>query len=293
MSVKSILCIFGGVSEELNALNVAFALAELHQAQVRFLHISPNITGYIGMYGGAAMIEPDIVNSFEGENKARLMRARQHVASFANKHRVTLDASVTPLHHVAAKFVHRSGGIADIVAEEGRLSDLIVMSRGIAAPETSEDPHVVTALFDTGRPVVLVPVPPHPAIMPWQDRTVAIAWDGSLEASRAIYHAIPYLERAETLYVLCVRPRDVPHNAEAMRGVLDYLEAHISGAPQLVFINSQSESIADVIQRKAKDLGVELLIMGAFGHSRFREMLLGGTTKAMVEHAEIPLLLAH
>ena len=293
MSVKSILCIFGGLPEELNALNMAFALAELHQAQVRFLHISPDISGYVGIYGGAVMLDSGLISGFEGENRARLERAKQLVASFAAKHRVELDAAATPQHHVAARFVHRSGVIADIVAHEGRLSDLIVMSRGIAAPETSEDPNVLAALFDTGRPVVLLPATQHPTIMPWQDRNVAVAWDGSLEAARALYHARPYLERAELLYVLCVQDNGTQHEPEAMRGILDYLETHCSGAPQLVFINRKADMVAQVLLRKAKELKIDLLVMGAFGHSRLREMLLGGTTNFMLNQADVPLLLAH
>lgn len=292
MTIKSILCIFGGGQDELNAVNTALLLGKANNAQIHFLHISPNPYSYAGIYGEDIVAAGVILEAIEKENAERMRRAKQYVASLTHKHNITLDAPELLSKHASAKFVHLTGYFEDIIAREGRLSDLVIIGRGTYTQNTLYDAAVVSALFHTGRPVLLIPKAKGAMERDWKDKIIAIAWKGTKEASQAIYNAMPFLEKAEKVYILTAEGRGEVYDLEAEAAVAEYLRAH--------GVNSQSIAIAagnltpaEALLIRAKELDVDFLVMGAYGHSRFREMLLGGVTNHMLEKADIPLLMSH
>jgi nucleotide-binding universal stress UspA family protein len=289
VTIKSILCVFGGTPEELNALNVAFALGELHQAHIRFLHVSRDPAAYV--HPEDMVVE--LINRIEEENKTRLTKAKQYVTTFAARHHVPLDDSSVPLHHMSAQFLHLTGMVGDFVAREGRLSDLIIISRGISPAHMSYESTVLAALFDTGRPLLLLPSIRDSAIVPWQDKTIVLAWNGSLESARAMYHALPYLERAEKLYILHAHEHQKTSNVTETLALTNYLQTHGIKMAEAISIDAGHHSISEALLSQAKELRADLLVMGAYGHNRYREMLLGGVTNDMLEKADLPLLLSH
>lgn len=293
MDIKSILCVFGGAPHELNALNTALTLAEAHAARVRVLHISPEPQAYPGLYGEAAVVGGEVVVAIEKGNKERLAAARQYVASFAARHRIPLDADDMPIHHASARFLHRTGSVDEAITREGRRSDLIVLGRSPKPLDASDDfIRIAAAVFNTGRPVLLMPGTEEKAFTQWQDRTVALAWNGSLEAARALWGAMPLLERAEKLHVLMAHGRGDTIDIAAEGELIAYCQAHGVHA-DVVSVERGSRGDAETILTKARELGVGLLAMGAYGHSMFREMILGGFTEDMLKKADIPLLLSH
>lgn len=285
MTIKSILCIFSGAGGELNAVNAAFQLGKLHGAHIRFLHLSPDPSAYVGLYGEGIIVTEEMIPSIEKENKERLEKAKQHVATTAAQYRVPLDAPEAPLHHASATFMHLIGMQDNMIAREGRISDLIVIGKYDAASYDALTP----ALFDTGRPVLVMP---SGADGQWQDKIVALAWDGSLQAARALYNALPLVRSAEKFYVLTAQEHGKILNLEAESGVMTYLRTH-GIKSQAIGVAIGQCPLPDSILLRAKDLKADLLVMGAYGHSQFREMILGGVTEFMLKHVEIPLLLSH
>src|SRR5271167_3804483 len=121
MTIQSILCIFGGSENELNAVNTALLLGKEYSAQVRFLHISLDPSAYASMYGyGDCYAIPALLDSCEKDNKERLNKAKQYVADLTTKHHIQLDSEGSPAHHTSAKLVHITGRPDSIVAQEGR-----------------------------------------------------------------------------------------------------------------------------------------------------------------------------
>lgn len=293
MPIKSILCIFGGEDSEFAALDVAMLLAKSYTAKVRILHISPQPSAYMMVYGEGIIENSHIIATIEKENREKLEKARQRVASTASKHCLTLDeqssfTDADKVNHVFAEFIHLTGSADDIIAAQGRVCDIVVISRAIRESDTVYDPVVITALFDTGRPVLLVPE----GKTEIHYKTVSLAWDGGMEAARAVHNSLQFLKRAENVRLLTAREHGELSDPEAEAGVMEYLKCHDIRARGII-VAAGSRSIAEALLMRAKELETDLLVMGAYGHSRFREMILGGVTNYMLENADIPLLLSH
>jgi nucleotide-binding universal stress UspA family protein len=292
MSIQSILCVLSGSKNDPNAVNTALALGATYNACVRFLHISLEPNVYMSRYGyGDAYACAALLDACEKENKERLNQAKQCVTTLTAQCKVPLDLPDALLHHTHAKFIHMTGYEDDILSQEGRLSDLIVIDRGGREPNALYNSCVKTALFNTGRPVILLPEQTSGSNV-GEYKTVALAWKGTIDASRAMYNAMPFLEKAEKVYVLTAEESGEKYDIDAEAALLDYLHMHGIHAQGIV-VAAGNLTPAEALLTRAKELKADLLVMGAYGHSRFREMMLGGVTNHMLEKADIPLLLSH
>jgi len=286
MNIKSILCIFSGSERELNALNTALLIGKAHGARIRILHISPEPRAYAGIAGEGMIATAEIIAAIEKENNERFVKAKQFAVSFAAKHHIPLDSDVSPTRHASAQFIHATGYLDSVIAEEGRLSDVIVIGRGTIESEAA----VMTSLFNTGRPVMLLP--PVKDFHTPEYKTIAVAWKGTKEASRAMVNAMPFLEKAEKVYILTAEGFGETYDLNAEAAILDYFNAHGLSAKGII-VAAGNRPMGEALLTRAKELHCDLLVMGAYGHSRVREMILGGVTRHMLEKADMPLLLSH
>ena len=195
-------------------------------------------------------------------------------------------ASVTADHCVEDGM---DSGVVSHLVRYARTADLVMVGK----PDDSEAgpgrdmPHDV--LFGAGVPVIVVPAAPPSRI----GERVVIAWNGSREAARAVKDALPILERARTVTILCVDQRAHGSNAEPGRDLANHLSRHGIDASADNLVRGNGISIPDAIISRLSDLGTDLLVMGAWGHSRLREFVLGGVTKRILQHAPIPVLMSH
>lgn len=290
--MKSILCIFNGSQHELNAVDTSFVLSKTFNAQVRFLHISPNLSYYPGMYEGGVDISPQIIAQESNNNEEIKEKARQYIFSFSTKHHVPLDGNDPMSHHPFAQFISRKGEPENVLSLEGVASDIVVIARNNSETSPSNDDIIIAALFNTGRPVLLLP-PAHRTIShEWEDKIISVAWDGSLESARAIFNAMPILERTEKIYIITAGDNENTNTIESQNSIIEYFHAH-NLRPNHVMLTCKKHHAGEVLLNKAKELGSNLLVMGAYGHSRFREIITGGFTRYMLENSDIPILLSH
>ena len=148
------------------------------------------------------------------------------------------------------------------------------------------------ALFESGRPILLLPEGRRPASP--RSQKVMIAWDASVEASKAVRDAIGLMKAAEAVHAVLIDP--VPsfegHGPEPGADLATYLGRH--GIEATVHrLPREGKETGEVLRRTAADLGADLIVMGGFGHSRLRQRIFGGTTTAMLKNAAIPVLMAH
>jgi nucleotide-binding universal stress UspA family protein len=147
---------------------------------------------------------------------------------------------------------------------------------------------VERCLFASGRPVIIVPAAAEKIEVAG---TVVVAWDGSAEAARALNDALTFLKRPKRVVLLV----GVPEEGSEPPGV-DDMVAHLGRrgvAADLVRFSTAEGDIGKTILSKAKELHADMIVMGAFHHSRWREFILGGVTLTMLEEATIPLFMAH
>jgi len=178
-----------------------------------------------------------------------------------------------------------TGREADVVAAVGRLTDLIVIGRPNGEAEAPLAATLDAALFDTGRPVLVA----SPNAAHGVGGRVALAWNGSAQAARVVASALPILEAADHVSVLTVGTID---SAATAQDLIAYLGRHDVRASHEA-VAAGGASTGAVLLAHAEQTRADLLVMGAYGHSRLREMILGGATRDVLSAATIPVLMAH
>ena len=183
------------------------------------------------------------------------------------------------------------GGAAALFARIARRFDLSVVGQAQREHGASEDLLIEAALFESGRPVVLVPYIQKQGLK--LDRVV-VCWDGERTAARAIADAMPFLERAKAVDVVVVAEERKQDKQEEIAGVemIAHLVRH--GVPATAKRTSKGDiSIENVILSYTADSGADFLVMGGYGHSRLREFILGGVTRDILASMTLPVLMSH
>lgn len=181
------------------------------------------------------------------------------------------------------------GGVAvDRAAVLGRYVDLVVA--GQDEPEEYALGRVPAAelVLSGGRPVLVVPYAFRSDAIA---RHVLVAWNGSREAARAVADAMPILESAERVTVLAVDPGSTLGDIPGADIALHLARHGIS--VEAARIESQGLNPADVLLNRVADLSVDMVVMGAYGRSRLRELVLGGVTHDILKHMTVPVLMSH
>lgn len=181
---------------------------------------------------------------------------------------------------------------ADAVSMQGRYADIIILGQSDA-----DDP-ALTAKVDFPEYVVLNSECPV-LIIPFEGRVfsigerVLIAWNASMAASRAVRNALPFLKQAKTVQVATAHPasQPVPHQHAPGEDIVAYLNRH--GIKAEVIESVLGEDAGHTLLTLASDLSCDLIIMGCVAHPRARSMLLGGTTRVVLESTTVPVLMSH
>lgn len=191
---------------------------------------------------------------------------------------------------VDAQYIDR-GTVATLAARFARYADLTLIPPSRADTEALQNWVLNGALFESGRPVLLLP---QGEVRFPGARRVMIAWDASVEASTAVHDAIEIMGAAEAVDIVLIDP--VPsfegHGPEPGADLAAYLGRH--GIVTTVHrLPKEGREVADIIRRTAVDLAADLVVMGGFGHSRLRQRIFGGTTTAIIRDTPVPVLMAH
>ena len=179
-------------------------------------------------------------------------------------------------------------GAASLFGAMARRFDLAVVGQAQREHGPSEQLMVEATLFESGRPVVLVPYIQRQGLK--LDR-VLVCWDGSRTAARAIGDAMPFLERAKAVEVLTIAEESKQEDI-AGGDMVAHLDRHgIATSPRRTSMGEIS--IENVILSYAADSGADFLVMGGYGHSRWREFILGGATRGILASMTLPVLMSH
>ena len=183
-------------------------------------------------------------------------------------------------------------GLSRLLAHLTRLSDIAVLARPYGPGRGHAQEAVVESeLFDAAVPVLVVPdgSPPLPEPL----GKVVIAWNDSHEALAAVRAALPVLRRAGAVSIAIVDPPPHAPDRSDPGGALSQMLARHGVKAEIAILARTMPRVSDVIARHLTDQAAELLVMGAYGHSRLRESILGGATRHMLQRAEVPILMAH
>jgi nucleotide-binding universal stress UspA family protein len=180
-------------------------------------------------------------------------------------------------------------GSAELFGRCARRFDLSIVKQAEPNVDAGEDLIIEAALFQSGRPAILVPYI-HTAGLAL-DR-VLLAWDGSRTAARAIGDAIPILARAATVEVVIVATERAEQGKITGADLGRHLARHDLKVEVKRIVASDTD-VANTILSYAADSSADLIVMGGYGHSRLREFILGGATRAILQSMTVPVLMSH
>jgi nucleotide-binding universal stress UspA family protein len=219
-----------------------------------------------------------------------LLHSLQHEAiKRSNSAKAAYDDFIRRHEGVAASWLAIEGEAVRSTIAEARYSDLVVLGRVPGDSEFSTDA-VADILVGCGRPVLLVPDMPLDTI----GSTVAIAWKDSAEAARAVTAAMPMLTRASRIVVISVIEdgSDATQGIEPAERLAKQLKQH--GLPAKAhWVVSGGRPVEHAMLQTARESGADLIVMGAYSHSRFRELVFGGFTRHVLQGCDLPVLLLH
>lgn len=282
MAYKTILTVLTAAADAALAIGSAARLARAQDAHLDILVLGVDRTqlGYSYIGAGAVLME---VATERAESEARTTEAaaRAALAAEGGDLRWALEAAVTQI-----------GALTGVVAQRARFADLVVLPRPYGAGKGADSEAVVeAALFDAKVPVLVLPAAGLPeGALP---RRVILAWNQSAEAMAATRAALPLLKGADLVDITVVDPP--PHGPERSDpgGLLCQMLVRHGVHAEVSVLARSLPRVSEVLARHATDQNADLLVMGAYGHSRFREAILGGATRNMLEQAELPVLMAH
>lgn len=302
MRYKSVLTILTSARSIGPQLDAAIAVARAGSAHLEVLCLGVDMAvSHYAAYGGAASMALSPVTTHA---------ARDEAGALADAARARLDQGQAgalpgaPPHTVEARVVLEAE-LDRLVARRARFADVVVLPRDsmlAGAGRTVGE----AALFHGRVPVLVFPSPAHGAartpasgfapvtsFTSFSPARVVLAWNDSDQALAAMRLAMPLLRGADLVSVAIVDPAprapgEAPHGDTIAR----FLARH-GVSVDVALLPRDLPTAAQSLCRHADDFGADLIVMGAYGHTRFREAIFGGATSDMLERARIPLLLAH
>ncbi len=172
----------------------------------------------------------------------------------------------------------------ELLVEYARLRDLTIM------PESNDRWYAEAVMFGSGRPTLILPQ--NPRSRPFELGTVAVAWDFSRAAARAVSDAMPLLEKAKKVRIVTVlneKRLDNKHSAEELAKNLSRHGIDVV----LDRVDAKGRPAGGVLEAYVASHELNLLVMGAYGHSRLREFILGGATNSLLSKPPLPILFSH
>lgn len=279
MSYASIAAFLTAESEADLVLPAAAEFARARDAHLAVTGLGIDILPAGGFYMGAS---PVIVTEAldRAQAAARALADRATAALSGQPLRWSVEAAIAPL-----------GGVGGVVGQRARFADLVIQARPYGRDAVPTQEAVLeAALFEGGAPVLMVP---ETGLGPNFGRHVVLAWNRSDEALEAARRALPLLVAAERVSVVIVDPP--PHGPESSDpgGQLTQWLARHGARAEVAVLARTLPRVSDVLLRYMTDSDASLLVMGAYGHSRLREAILGGATRNVLQNSAWPVFLAH
>lgn len=284
MSYKSILTVVLSPKDAEAQILAAAKIAEANDGHLDILALGVDHTqaGY-SYIGAGAVLMSAAIDRAEEDARAAETAAKKAVGELPFDVRWSIETVASQV-----------GSVIDVVANAARFADLVVLPLPYGAGRGLDSEAVIEAAMFEGRAPVLV-LPDHPvdAARLAQPRKVVLAWNQSNEALIASRAALPLLKGADLVNVTVIDPPAHGPERSDPGGMLSQWLVRQGAKAEVSVLALNLPRVSDVLKRHAEDIAADLIVMGAYGHSRLREAVLGGATRAMLEKSTVPVLMAH
>jgi nucleotide-binding universal stress UspA family protein len=294
MAIQTILYAASGGSAGQGAAELACRLARRFEAHVEGFHVraDPRQAAVAFGDGFGSPVVGDMIERAAQEEADAAVRAKQQFDQAIAVHNLPLRAeppapkptgAVSP--QASADWREEMGFAGDLVPQRARLFDLVVLGRSDRVVDRPHTDVLEDTLMNCGRPVLLAPAAPPKEL----GVSIAIAWNGSAEAARAVAGALPFLRQAKAVTVLSAGAADGSMGVALVQALAWRGIAATARHPAPV----HGVAVAQQLLSSAREDNADMLVMGGYGKAPWREMLLGGTTREVVATSLLPILIAH
>jgi nucleotide-binding universal stress UspA family protein len=286
MALGALLLPVTGHNADDVALEIAFDIAKTFGAHLSAVCLRPDpvdIVRYVADWS-SPVLAGNTLAVVENQAQAEARDAGKSFEDWRAKRGVMLGDGRDKALGATVSWEEKIGASATILRDLARFANLIIM-RGLGPQGPVDgDAMLEAVLFDAGRPVLLTPAKAPPDLF----QTALVAWAGGREEMRAITVALPILARMQRVEV-----RTVGGGADPGTDQLVQYLARNDVKASAARLEPGEKSVADALLKEAKRIDASFLVMGGYHHSRAREAVFGGTTRQIITHVEVPVLLAH
>ena len=285
MAIRKLLLPLTGTSAGESALTTALMVARTWEAHLTALHVrvdSRDVAPLAGEGLSGAMIE-EMMSATERESSDRSTAVRTMFDRFVTEHGVTVSEPRQGAG-ATANFASITGREDDLVAQLARLTDLTVVPHPESGDDVSSSDALHAVLFDSGRPVLVAPQVATATV----GHRICVAWNGTAESAAAVLAAIPWMQRASAVRILSAD--EYQRRGPGAPELSSYLALHGIHVEIAQFRPLERE-VGRGLLTAAREFGADMLAMGAYSHSRLRQLILGGVTRHVLENATLPVLM--
>ncbi|WP_374446898.1 universal stress protein [Stella sp.] len=276
MTLRNILVHVDGGQPAVARLELAIALAERDRAHLTALDIfgAEPMPGFV-----AAELPQAVIDQIRAA-------ARERATATEARLRPLLSAANAPTEWRTVESLDPA-----TIAHHARYCDLAIVGQDDPDTPASPDGIAEAVVMGSGRPVLVVP---YAGRFRTVGSNVLVAWDGGREAARAVNDALPLMAPGATVTVLSLNPDHTAAGGTGYPGqdISAHLARHGVRVEAANYV-TEDISVGDMLLSRAADLGADLVVMGAYGHSRLRDFVLGGATRHMLAHMTVPVLMSH
>lgn len=235
----------------------------------------------------------DYVRRYEAEVEASRQAYRDiHSSVCKAAHIPIVETAENFKGQASSSWISYGWGEADaVVSRYARISDISIVARPLSDDKAWLSSVIHHILFDAAKPLLLLPVDNKAALQTKPPKHMAIAWNGSSEASHAVSAALPLLKTAEKVTILTYNSKKT--EAAAADDLKIWLKTHDIKAEKVIVDQLEITSVGAAILSEIEEKKIDMLITGAYGHSRMREFVLGGVTTYLLSRCPIALFMSH
>ena len=288
MAIKNMLVPIGDISTDESAIGTALLMTQEFGGHADCLFVTGDVGEIIppGAMGLFETVQTQMQADFLKEREKRQVLARQRFDDMLAERKIAYLDTALPAELPSASWAVVQGTASEAVAMRGGAYDLVVVGRPRADRASVAELAAEAALFRTGRPVLIAP----PEIPKAIGEAIVIGWNRSASAARAVSAALPFLlaSRSVTIVSVLTGAKQGPGAAD----IAKYLSWHDVPA-QVVELPPDHRVVGEVLLEEAGRVNADLVVAGAYSHSRLRELILGGVTRHVLQNAAIPVLMAH
>jgi nucleotide-binding universal stress UspA family protein len=288
MTIRVIFAPLTGRKSDDAVFSTAAAASKRFNAHVdaAFLRMDPrDAIPYMGEGISGALVD-EFIQRAEEENASQSHRSRAAFDVWRGQEAITLADAPSGAASPTCSYREIVGDADRNTEACGRLADLVIAARHTAEGTIENEVAFEASLMHSGRPLLLAAPSPQGSL---GDR-ITIAWNGSAESARAVGAAMPFLKAAQSVTAITANEDGNPEGTgEALAG---YLAWHgITVTPKVV--EADGRPIGEILLSAAEADKSDLLVMGAYSHSRLREYILGGATRHILDESNLPVFMAH